>query len=388
MQVESKLLKLCQALIARPSLTPKDEGCQELIGTHLSRLGFQVQSLRFQDVDNLWAIRGNQSPLFVFAGHTDVVPVGNHNDWVFPPFAGTVSNGMLYGRGAADMKGSIAAMMTALEHFIEEHPDHKGSIAFLITSDEEGPAENGTVKVVEYLKTNQIHIDYCLVGEPSSHGTLGDTLKIGRRGSMTGLLKIRGKQGHIAYPEKAENPIHRVLEALLELTNTVWGPKSPDFPPTSFQISNLNAGTGAGNVIPGSLDCLFNFRFSTEVEPLYLQKRVRDILDKHHLNYELTWKIFGHPFLTKQGKLLNACFDAISEINGIHPTLSTTGGTSDGRFIAGPNTEVIELGPCNETIHSVNECVRLSDLEDLSRIYQSILYKLLVSDHVIPNIHR
>lgn len=370
-------IQLTQQLIECPSITPADAGCQIILGEHLEKIGFTVQHLAFQDVQNLWAIRGTKGPIFVFAGHTDVVPPGNLEDWKSPPFTPAIVDGYLYGRGAADMKGSLAAMITATERFVTQYPEFNGSLAFLITSDEEGRAENGTVQVMEYLKSQGVHLDYCLIGEPSSHTQIGDVLKNGRRGSLNGTLKVLGKQGHIAHPHKADNPIHRAFLPLTELINTIWDQGNAYFPATTFQISNIKSGTGAVNVIPGVLECQFNFRFSTEVTPEKLLSRVKTILNTHHLNYALDWHLSGQPFLTKSGRLVTACQKAIQTITGRVPKLSTDGGTSDGRFIAPTGTEVIELGPCNTTIHCVNECVNIEDLNILSKLYEQILKHIL-----------
>lgn len=370
-------IELAKKLITRPSITPLDEGCQQMIAEFLQTLGFQIQHRTEGDVQNLWAIRGTESPIFAFAGHTDVVPAGNLNDWETHPFLPTIREGYLYGRGAADMKGSIAAMLTAVERFVQQYPSHPGSIAFIITSDEEGPAINGTVKVIEYLTKQGIQLNYCIVGEPSSHNELGDVIKIGRRGSLGCTLKIFGKQGHVAYPEKAENPIHRALAALDELTKFSWDLGNDSFPATSLQISNINAGTGATNVIPSVLECEFNLRFSTEITPEVIQHQVAKILEKHQCRYQCDWKLSGLPFLTHSGALLAASVTTIEELAGHAPELSTIGGTSDGRFIAPTGTEVIELGPCNTTIHCVNECVKVEDLNTLSNMYERILNKIL-----------
>lgn len=378
---ESTTLKLAKELIERPSITPHDEGCQMLMSKRLEKIGFRIQHLPFGEVKNLWAMRGEEGPLLIFAGHTDVVPPGGLNGWQSPPFIPTIRDGYLFGRGAADMKGSLAAMVTALERFVDLNPNHKGSIGFLVTSDEEGPATEGTVKVVEHLQNSNIQIDYCIIGEPTSHKTLGDVIKIGRRGSLSGLLKIIGTQGHIAYPDKAQNPIHCALKPLYDLVNTAWCQGNSDFPKTSFQISNLHAGLGAGNVIPGILECLFNFRFASELTSEQIKTRVHQLLDAADIEYELTWTLFGRPFLTKAGKLINATIKAIETITGTKTHTSTDGGTSDGRFIAQTGAEIIELGPCNNTIHSINECVAIEDLDQLTLIYEQIL-NLLLNDIV------
>jgi len=374
----SDTLKLTEQLINRQSVTPEDAGCQKLIAERLEKLGFKATHLRFEDVDNLWITHGDTGPLFAFAGHTDVVPTGPIEDWKTDPFKAEIIDGMLYGRGAADMKGGIAAMVTATEQFVQRHPDHKGTIAFLITSDEEGPSINGTRKVIEYLNDNNIKIDWCIVGEPSSNKQLADVIRIGRRGSLNGILTIKGIQGHVAYPDIAENPIHKASAFLAEISAAEWDQGNDSFPPTTFQISNLNAGTGADNVIPGSLNLLFNFRYSTETTQEDLQGKVVELLSKHNLDYDLNWKLSGLPFLTESGKLVDASCNAIEEICSIETLRSTGGGTSDGRFIAPTGAEVIELGVVNETIHKINECVKIDDLETLSKIYQNILEKLLV----------
>ena len=373
----SATLKLSSALIAKPSVTPDDQGCQQLLAARLEPLGFVIEHLRFGDVDNLWARRGSSKPLFVFAGHTDVVPPGPLHEWESPPFDPVIREGYLYGRGAADMKGSIAAMVTACERFTAEHADHKGSIAFLITSDEEGPSVNGTVKVIEVLQARDEHIDWCLVGEPSCKDRIGDTIKNGRRGSLNGVLEIRGKQGHVAYPQLADNPIHRAAPALAELCTVEWDAGNEFFPPTSFQISNIKAGSGTENVIPGSLQVMFNLRFSTESTTTSIRTRVEEILTRHGLDYEIAWKVSGEPFLTAVGALVDAARTAIKATVGIDTLLSTSGGTSDGRFIAPAGAQVVELGPLNDTIHKINECVNTEELDKLSVIYERILKTLL-----------
>jgi succinyl-diaminopimelate desuccinylase len=373
----SDTVELAMALIERASVTPDDAGCQPLVADRLQAIGFDIESLRFGEVDNLWARRGTAAPLFVFAGHTDVVPPGPLADWDSEPFVATVRDGRLYGRGAADMKGSIAAMVTACERFIGRHPGHRGSIAFLLTSDEEGPSVDGTVKVIEHLKAHGEQIDWCLVGEPSSREHTGDVIKNGRRGSLNGVLRVRGQQGHVAYPQLADNPIHRAAPALAELVAAEWDAGNAYFPPTTFQISNINAGTGAENVIPGDLHILFNLRFSTESSPEGLQSRVLSILDRHGLDYRVDWKISGLPFITPAGELVDATRQAIHDVTGRETELSTSGGTSDGRFIAPTGAQVVELGPLNATIHKTNECVNLADLDTLSSIYERILELLL-----------
>ncbi|MHB8473378.1 MAG: succinyl-diaminopimelate desuccinylase [Gammaproteobacteria bacterium] len=373
----SDTLELAQQLIARPSLTPDDAGCQELLIARLAALGFSIERLRFGEVDNLWARHGTVDPVFAFAGHTDVVPTGPLAQWQSPPFTPTLRDGLLYGRGAADMKGSLAAMVTACERFVAAHPQHRGSLALLITSDEEGPSVDGTIKVVEHLQARGAKIRWCLVGEPTCETQLGDTIKNGRRGSLSGQLLVEGVQGHVAYPQRADNPAHRAAPALSELCATVWDQGNESFPPTSFQISNLHAGTGATNVIPGTLEVLFNFRYSTEVTERELRRRVSEILDRHDLRYELNWTHSGEPFLTPVGELVDAARSAIRELVGIEATLSTSGGTSDGRFIAPTGAQVVELGPLNASIHKIDECVHADDLNLLSSIYERILERLL-----------
>ena len=370
-------------LIRRPSVTPDDAGCQELIAERLAPLGFSIEPLKFGEVQNLWARRGQERPLLVLAGHTDVVPTGPLSAWASDPFAPTLRDGCLYGRGAADMKGSIAAMVTAVERFIARHPRHPGSIAFLLTSDEEGPAIDGTFKVAKTLAERKETMDWCLLGEPSSEERLGDVIKVGRRGSLNAILKVHGTQGHVAYPHRADNPVHRALPALAELCATHWDEGNAYFPPTSFQISNIHAGTGAENVIPGALEVMFNFRYSTEWSEDALKRRVLEVLDGHGLRYQCDWRSSGQPFLTREGRLLEATRQAVREATGIAVKTSTSGGTSDGRFIAPLGVEVIELGPLNGTIHKVDECVAVEDLEILSRIYERALGLLLAS----PNAH-
>lgn len=373
-------LLLTQDLICRASITPDDAGCQTLIADRLQALGFTIQHLKFGDVDNLWATRGSELPRLVFAGHTDVVPTGPLENWVTPPFEPTIRDGFLYGRGAADMKGSLAAMVVACEQFIAQHPQHRGSIAFLLTSDEEGPAIHGTRQVVEYLVTQKIPLTWCIVGEPSSSQCVGDVIKVGRRGSLNAQLTILGKQGHIAYPQLADNPIHRSLAALAALCHEVWDQGNDHFPPTCLQVSNIHAGTGVTNVIPGQLDVTFNFRYSPEVTVEILQQRVAEILEKNQLTYKINWSHSGAPFATPAGKLLDATQQAILELTGKTPQLSTDGGTSDGRFIAPLGCEVLELGPTNATIHQVDERVGVNELVQLTDIYQAILAKLLSVD--------
>ena len=373
----SATLELAKLLISRASVTPDDNGCQTLIIERLKKIGFTIYPLKFGDVDNFWAVHGNNGPIFSFAGHTDVVPAGDDDAWESNPFEPTIKNGMLYGRGAADMKGSLASMVVATENFIKKNPNHNGIIAFLITSDEEGVAINGTAKVMDFLKNNNQKIDFCLVGEPSSTAILGDVIKNGRRGSLNACLRVKGKQGHIAYPQLADNPIHLVTPALNQLCDEQWDNGNDYFPATSFQISNIHSGDKVTNVIPGEVEVMFNFRYSTETTKEELQKRVNDILDSHKLNYFVEWSHSGYPFLTPKGELVSACVDAIEKIKAIKPELSTSGGTSDGRFIAQEGTQVVELGPNNSTIHQVNESVSVQDLEDLSKIYSQVLTNIL-----------
>lgn len=376
----SPVLSLSEDLIARPSVTPEDAGCQQMMADYLSPLGFMIEPMIFHDTTNLWARKGTESPVFCFAGHTDVVPPGPADKWLSPPFEPTIRDGVLYGRGAADMKGSIAAMMVAVKRLVAEHPAHRGSIAFLITSDEEGPFINGTPKVVETLENRNEKITWCLVGEPSSTNKIGDVVKNGRRGSLTGDLTVYGIQGHVAYPHLAENPFHSAAPALAELSAKTWDNGNEFFPATSFQIANINAGTGASNVIPGELHVQFNFRYSTELTDSEIKDQVVAILDKYSLRYDLKWTLSGHPFITGKGKLVAATQSSIVECTGYETELSTSGGTSDGRFIAPTGAEVIELGPINATIHKVNECVNIQDLDTLSNIYFALLKKLLVDE--------
>lgn len=375
--MDDPTLVLARELISRASVTPADEGCQDLMIARLEQLGFHVERLRFGDVENFWARRGDQAPVVAFAGHTDVVPTGPLEQWTSPPFEPSIRDGRLYGRGAADMKSSLAAFITAIEEFIARHPDHGGSIALLITADEEGPSVDGTVKVVEWLTGRGIGIDYCIVGEPASEKTLGDMVKNGRRGSLNGRLTVRGRQGHVAYPHLADNPIHRALPALAALADETWDQGSEHFPPTSFQISNIHGGTGAENVIPGNLTVDFNFRFSTAVTESELRSRTEAVLKAHGLEFSLEWRLSGQPFLTAEGRLLEAVKQAIRDEIGPDPVLSTGGGTSDGRFIAPMGAEVVELGPSNATIHQVDECVDVTDPGRLSRIYAKVLEILL-----------
>ncbi|WP_297480755.1 succinyl-diaminopimelate desuccinylase [uncultured Photobacterium sp.] len=374
---DSPVIALAKDLMSRPSVTPEDAGCQQVMITRLQTLGFNIETMVFEDTVNLWARRGTQAPLFVFAGHTDVVPSGPVEQWHTPPFEPTIIDGYLHGRGAADMKGSLACMVVAIERFIAQNPNHNGSIALLITSDEEGPFINGTTRVIDTLEARNEKIDMCIVGEPSSTDTVGDIVKNGRRGSITGDLLIKGIQGHVAYPHLANNPIHKALPALAELAATHWDSGNDFFPPTSFQIPNIAAGTGASNVIPGQCDIQFNFRFSTELTDVDIKRRVHSILDAHGLDYDLKWTLSGHPFLTDSGTLVDAVVAAITDINHTPPQLLTTGGTSDGRFIARTGAQVVELGPVNATIHKVNECVKVTDLERLTDMYQQILNNTL-----------
>ena len=371
-------LDLAKQLISIPSVTPDDMGCQKIIADRLSKIGFKIENLRYGEVDNLWARYGNQSPLFVFAGHTDVVPTGPVEKWRSDPFTPTIVNDVMTGRGTADMKSSIAAMVCACENFLQDKKEIIGSIAFLITSDEEGPATDGTVKVVEHLQNNNEKIDWCLVGEPSSTSTLGDVIKNGRRGSIGGDLTIHGVQGHIAYPHLAKNPIHLFADAMQALCNEVWDNGNDFFPPTSFQISNINGGTGASNVIPGDLNVQFNLRFSTEITDQAIRSRIEDILDEHQLDYTLDWALSGQPFLTPGGKLVEAAKQAIKSVCDIDAELSTAGGTSDGRFIAPTGAQVVELGPVNDSIHKIDENINITELERLTEIYTDILQRLLV----------
>lgn len=377
----TETIQLAQSLIQIESVTPNDHGCQTLIADYLRPLAFDIEPMPFGEVTNLWAKRGQAAPFIVFAGHTDVVPTGPVNQWRYPPFSGDIDaeTGMLYGRGAADMKSSIACFMVAVKQFLNQYPDAKGSIGLLITSDEEGPAVNGTVKVIETLEARPEKFDYCLVGEPSSDQTLADTIKNGRRGSISGHLTIKGKQGHIAYPHLARNPVHEVAAALAELAEKTWDQGNDYFPPTSFQVSNMHAGTGATNVIPGDCEIDFNFRFSTEQTPDTLKQAVHELLDRHPLEYDLQWSLSGLPFITpSDGQLIQAVSKAVTSVIGTPPKLSTSGGTSDGRFIAPTGAQVIELGPLNATIHQINECVSCADLEKLTQIYTEILVQLLV----------
>nr|WP_255764536.1 succinyl-diaminopimelate desuccinylase [Pectobacterium sp. IFB5596] len=374
--VSCPVIELAQQLIKRPSLSPNDEGCQALMIERLTAIGFTVEAMDFGDTQNFWAWRGTGKTL-AFAGHTDVVPSGDESHWQHPPFEPIIRDGMLYGRGAADMKGSLAAMVIAAERFVAAHPNHQGRLAFLITSDEEASAVNGTVKVVDALMARHERLDYCLVGEPSSTHVVGDVVKNGRRGSITANLRVHGVQGHVAYPHLADNPVHRAAPALNELIATEWDQGNEFFPPTTMQIANIQAGTGSNNVIPGELFVQFNFRFSTELTDVLIQQRVAELLDRHQLNYTIDWKLSGQPFLTARGELVDAVVNAVKHYNEVTPELLTNGGTSDGRFIARMGAQVVELGPVNATIHKVDECVSAADLQLLSRMYQRIMEQLI-----------
>jgi succinyl-diaminopimelate desuccinylase len=373
----SATLQLASDLIARPSITPADAGCQALLIERLDAIGFECETMIFDDVTNLWARRGQATPLLAFAGHTDVVPTGPLEKWHSDPFTPEIRDGNLFGRGAADMKSSIAAMVTACERFVAQHAQHRGSIALLITSDEEGIAINGTVKVIETLEARGEKIDWALIGEPSSQLRVGDVVKNGRRGSIGAKLIIHGVQGHVAYPHKVDNPIHRAMPALHDLARHEWDQGNSFFPPTSLQISNINAGTGAHNVVPGHAEVLFNLRYSTEIDAQHIMETTRVILDKHELDYDINWSISGYPFLTPPGELVTAAQQAIKQHTGLTTSLETTGGTSDGRFIAPTGAQVLELGPVNESIHKLDEHVNIAELDLLSDIYQSILENLL-----------
>ncbi len=375
--MKDSTLTLARQIIACPSVTPDDAGCMEIIATRLQPLGFSIEYINRNGVTNLWARRGTSKPLFVFAGHTDVVPTGPLDKWTSPPFAPEIRDGMLYGRGAADMKSSLAAMLTATEAFVAANPNYPGSIAFLLTSDEEGDANDGTVAVVDALKARGESLDYCIIGEPTSVDTLGDMIKNGRRGSLSGKLTVKGIQCHIAYPHLGRNPIHEAAPALAELGDTEWDQGNEYFPPTTWQISNIHGGTGATNVVPGSVEIKFNFRFSTASTPESLQQRLSAILDKHELEYEIDWTLGARPFLTGRGPLAEAASNAIREICGIETELSTTGGTSDGRFIADICAQLLEIGPVNATSHKIDECVDITALPRLSAIYTRILEQLL-----------
>ena len=373
----NETLALAVELLKRRSLTPDDAGCQDLIAARLEKLGFHIERHCHNGVDNLWARKGAEAPVVCFAGHTDVVPTGPLEQWLSDPFVPTVRDGQLYARGAADMKTSDAAFVTATERFVAAHPDHTGSIAFLLTSDEEGPATDGTVKVVEALKARGEMLDYCIVGEPTSAAEFGDTIKNGRRGSLSGTLRVKGVQGHIAYPHLAKNPIHLAAPAIAELADTMWDEGNAYFPPTTWQISSIHAGTGATNVIPGVVEIQFNFRFSTASTAEGLMDAVNEILESHHLDFEIDWSLSGKPFLTSRGPLCDRLSEAIHEVTGITPELSTTGGTSDGRFIADICREVVEFGPLNMSIHKLNEHIAVENIEQLAAIYEKTLEKLL-----------
>lgn len=373
----SSTLDLASDLIVRPSITPEDIGCQDMMTLRLDAIGFQTEKLRFKNVRNFWSRRGTAAPLFVFAGHTDVVPPGPPEAWASAPFQPEVRDGYLYGRGAADMKGSLAAMVVACEAFVAKHPNHKGSIGFLVTADEEGPATHGTVKVMEHLGKRGDKIDWCVVGEPTGEKNVGDVIKNGRRGSLNATLHVHGTQGHVAYPHLAENPVHTLAPALAELCAEKWDDGNEFFPPTTFQVSTIKAGTGVTNVIPGELSVLFNFRFSTAVTDQQLRDRVETILKKHQVRYEVEWTLSGKPFVTASGELVAAARHAIKDITGLDATLSTSGGTSDGRFIAPTGAQVLEIGPVNATIHKINECVKVDDLTSLTKIYSRMLELLL-----------
>jgi succinyl-diaminopimelate desuccinylase len=373
----SPTLDLAANLIRRPSLTPEDHGCLDVITARLAALGFVAERLSYPPVENLWATRGSGRPVLCFAGHTDVVPTGPREEWRTDPFEPVITEGLLYGRGAADMKSGLAAMVTAAERFVARHPDHPGTLAFLLTSDEEGAAVDGTRRVIDVLESRGDKIDWCVVGEPTSHETLGDTVKIGRRGSLSCQLTVHGVQGHIAYPHLADNPVHAFAPALAELASRRWDQGNAYFQPTSFQVANIAAGTGAPNVIPGELRVRFNLRFSTEQTVESLQRTVLEILGRHRVKYTLDWIIAGLPFLTQPGKLTDAVSAAVTEVTGQTPVFSTTGGTSDGRFIAPTGAQVVELGVANATIHKVNECARVTDIERLSLVYERVMEKLL-----------
>jgi succinyl-diaminopimelate desuccinylase len=373
----SKTLELTQNLMARPSVTPADSGCQEVLIERLAARGFHIERLRFGSVDNFWATHGATAPVLCFAGHTDVVPAGPVEEWRSDPFTPAIRDGILYGRGAADMKSGLAAMTTAAEEFVQANRTHRGTLAFLITSDEEGPSVDGTKRVIQMLAERGARIDWCVVGEPSSETTLGDTIKIGRRGSLSARLTVHGVQGHVAYPQLADNPIHRFAPALAELASRVWDEGNEHFQPTSFQVSNLNAGTGAPNVIPGELKARINLRYSPVQTLEGLKNTVRDILTKHRVKHTLEWYVSGEPFFTAPGTLSAAVSAAVTAVAGITPKLTTGGGTSDGRFIAPHGAEVVELGVVNATIHKVNECVRVADIDALQRMYVDVLERLL-----------
>tara|TARA_B110000259_G_scaffold132081_1_gene149012 strand:+ start:1821 stop:2948 length:1128 start_codon:yes stop_codon:yes gene_type:complete len=373
----SKTLNLTKELISKKSITPLDEGCQDLLISHLELLGFKIEKMAYGNVSNFYARKGHEAPLLVFAGHTDVVPTGPETKWSSPPFEPTIKNDRLYGRGAADMKASLAAFIVSIEEFLAENKDHKGSIGLLITSDEEGIAVDGTVKVIEALKNRKEKIDFCIVGEPTCVAKLGDTVKNGRRGSLSAKLKVKGIQGHIAYPELIKNPIHEVAPAIDDLVKTIWDEGNEYFPKTSWQISNINGGTGATNVVPGDVEILFNFRYSSASTADMLKSRFIEILNKHQLDYDIDWEHSGEPYLTEKGTLVDVLSDAVKEISGVRPTISTTGGTSDGRFISKLCDQVVEFGPINESIHKINENVSVNDIETLKDIYKLTISKIL-----------
>ena len=375
----SAVIELTKDLISRPSVTPEDAGCQQVMAQRLAAVGFDIEVMHFDDTLNMWARRGTNKPVFCFAGHTDVVPTGPVQQWHTPPFEPTVIGDTLYGRGAADMKGSLAAMVVATERFLLRYPEPKFDLAYLITSDEEGPFINGTKRVIETLEARNEKITWCIVGEPSSSHKAGDVVKNGRRGSLTGQLVVKGVQGHVAYPQLADNPVHKAAAALAELAAEQWDQGNAYFPATSFQIANIHAGTGASNVIPGELKVMFNFRYSTESSAQQLQQRVAALLDRHGLQYTLDWTLNGLPFLTDAGSLVDATVKAVYQVQGFKPRLETTGGTSDGRFIAPTGAQVVELGPCNATIHKINECVSVTDLEQLAKMYEAVLEQLELS---------
>lgn len=374
----SETLDLLKELISRESVTPEDAGCQSLLTQRLTKIGFQAEQLDFGETKNLWIKRGDKKPLFVFLGHTDVVPTGPLEQWDSPPFEPTLRHGRLYGRGAADMKGGIACFITAVERFVKKYPDYNGTIALLITSDEEGPATDGVVKVMDVLKQRGETIDWCLVGEPSSDQKIADVIRVGRRGSLCAKLVITGVQGHVAYPDIANNPIHSFAPALKALTEEVWDQGNEFFPPTSLQVSNINSGTGAENIIPGGLELLFNLRFCTELDETSIKQRVHAIFDQFDFKYEITWRLSGNPFLTSEGALIDATHAAIQKVMDYDTLDDTGGGTSDGRFIAPTGAEVVELGPINESIHKINEYVNLEDLESLTAIYEQVMFELFV----------
>ncbi len=389
----SEVIKLAIDLISRPSVTPEDAGCQQLMKERLRKLGFSNETMVFEDTTNLWSRRDGSknnidesAPVFCFAGHTDVVPAGNLELWHTPPFEPTIIDGVLYGRGAADMKGSIAAMIVATERFVNDYPNYHGAITYLITSDEEGPFINGTTRVIDTLEARNEKITYCIVGEPSSTNTVGDIIKNGRRGSISADVDIKGKQGHVAYPDHVKNPIHLAMPALTELSQFHWDHGNDYFPATSFQLSNINSGTGATNVVPGHLTALFNLRYSTELTDQIIVEQVESILNKHQLDYDIKWTFNGKPFITElrneEGDFLTAVTHAVRSVTGAKPQLSTSGGTSDGRFIAPTGAKVIELGPCNATIHQVNESVVCEDLDKLCDIYYACLQQVLIKDEV------